>query len=138
VSYSFTVTSYIVVTFTLSFSVFIGINIGIFSKYGFKAFSLFLPANTTFFLAALLVLIEFLAYLAKPIALGIRLFINLMAGHSLFKVTIGFSWSILLFESFASLGLWAPMLVLALLFGLELVVAFLQTYVFILLTCIYI
>lgn len=56
-----------------------------------KTFSLFLPANTTFFLALLLVPIEFISYIAKPISLGVRLFINLMAGHSLLKVIIGFS-----------------------------------------------
>lgn len=89
--YSFTATSHFIVTFTLSFSVFIGINIITFKKYKIKFFSLFLPANTTFFLALLLIPIEFISYIAKPISLGIRLFINLMAGHSLLKVIIGFS-----------------------------------------------
>jgi ATP synthase subunit 6 len=88
--YSFTTTSHLIVTFTLSFSVFIGINIITFKKYKTKIFSLFLPANTTFFLAVLLVPIEFISYIAKPISLGVRLFINLMAGHSLLKVIIGF------------------------------------------------
>ena len=62
-----------------------------FKKYNLQIFALFLPANTTFLLALLLVPIEFLSYIAKPISLGIRLFINLMAGHSLLKVIIGFS-----------------------------------------------
>jgi ATP synthase subunit 6 len=83
--YSFTTTSHLIVTFTLSFSVFIGINIITIGKYKMKTFSLFLPANTTFFLALLLVPIEFISYIAKPISLGVRLFINLMAGHSLLK-----------------------------------------------------
>jgi len=91
VPYSFTATSHLIVTFTLSFSVFIGINIMTFEKYKMKTFSLFLPANTTFLLALLLVPIEFISYIAKPISLGVRLFINLMAGHSLLKVIIGFS-----------------------------------------------
>ena len=103
-----------------------------------KIFSLFLPANTTFFLALLLVPIEFVSYIAKPISLGVRLFINLMAGHTLLKVIIGFSWSMLLLENLTSLGLIAPMLTLVVLFGLELGVALIQTYVFIVLTCIYI
>uniref|UniRef100_UPI0030020E97 ATPase subunit 6 n=1 Tax=Cocconeiopsis kantsiensis TaxID=3082010 RepID=UPI0030020E97 len=136
--YSFTATSHLIVTFTLSFSVFIGINIITFSKYKAKTFSLFLPANTTFFLALLLVPIEFISYIAKPISLGVRLFINLMAGHSLLKVIIGFSWNMLLLESFTSFGLILPMLILIILFGLELGVALIQTYVFIILTCIYI
>lgn len=89
--YSFTTTSHLIVTFTLSFSIFIGINIITFAKYEMKTFALFLPANTTFFLALLLVPIEFVSYLAKSISLGVRLFINLMAGHSLLKVIVGFS-----------------------------------------------
>ena len=91
IPYSFTVTSHLIVTFTLSFSVFIGINIITFNKYERKTFSLFLPSSTTFFLALLLVPIEFISYIAKPISLGVRLFINLMAGHSLLKVIVGFS-----------------------------------------------
>jgi ATP synthase subunit 6 len=136
--YSFTATSHLIVTFILSFSVFIGINIVTFSKYKMKTFSLFLPANTTFFLALVLVPIEFISYIAKPISLGVRLFINLMAGHSLLKVIVGFSWSMMLLENFTSFGLILPMVILVALFGLELGVALIQTYVFIVLTCIYI
>jgi F-type H+-transporting ATPase subunit a len=109
-----------------------------FKKYKLQTFSLFLPANTTFFLALLLVPIEFISYLAKPISLGVRLFINLMAGHSLLKVIIGFSWSMFLLENAISFGLIIPMIILILLFALELGVALIQTYVFIILTCIYI
>ena len=138
VPYSFTTTSHLIITFTLSFSVFIGINIITFQKYKMKTFSLFLPANTTFFLALLLVPIEFISYIAKPISLGVRLFINLMAGHSLLKVIVGFSWSMLLLENFTSLGMLIPMIILVILFGLELGVALIQTYVFVILTCIYI
>jgi ATP synthase subunit 6 len=138
IPYSFTATSHLIITFSLSFTVFIGINIITFKKYNLQIFALFLPANTTFLLALLLVPIEFLSYIAKPISLGIRLFINLMAGHSLLKVIIGFSWSILLLENIGSIGLMLPMIVLIFLFGLELGVALIQTYVFIILTCIYI
>jgi F-type H+-transporting ATPase subunit a len=138
IPYSFTATSHLIVTFTLSFSVFIGINIITFKKYKLQTFSLFLPANTSFFLALLLVPIEFISYIAKPISLGVRLFINLMAGHSLLKVIIGFSWSMLLLENITSIGLILPMIILVILFGLELGVALIQTYVFIILTCIYI
>jgi len=138
VPYSFTATSHLIVTFFLSFSVFIGINLITFKKYGRKTFDLFLPSNTTFFLAILLVPIEFISYIAKPISLGVRLFINLMAGHSLLKVIVGFSWGMMLIENLTSLGLIIPLVILVLLFGLELGVALVQTYVFIILTCIYI
>ena len=136
--YTFTTTSHLFVTFVLSFSVFIGINIITITKYKFRTFSLFLPANTTFFLALLLVPIEFVSYIAKPVSLGVRLFINLMAGHTLLKVIVGFSWSMLLLESYTSFGLILPLVTLVVLFGLELGVALIQTYVFIVLTCIYI
>ena len=136
--YSFTTTSHLFITLTLSFSVFIGINIIIIDKYRMKTFSLFCPANTSFFLALLLVPIEFVSYISKPISLGVRLFINLMAGHSLLKVIVGFSWSMLLLENFTSIGLLLPMVILVILFGLELGVALIQTYVFVILTCIYI
>ncbi len=136
--YSFTTTSHLIITFTLSFSVFIGISIITFEKYNVESFSLFLPANTSFLLALLLVPIEFVSYLAKPISLGARLFINLMAGHSTLKIVIGFAWSMLLLENFLSFGFFIPILVLVILFGLELGIALIQTYVFIVLTCIYI
>jgi F-type H+-transporting ATPase subunit a len=83
-----------------------------------KTFSLFYP-NTSFFLALLLVPIEFISYIAKPISLGVRLFINLMAGHSLLKVIID-SLEYALLENLTSLGLLLPMIILVLLF-LELV-----------------
>ena len=137
VPYSFTITSHLIITFTLSFSIFIGLNIICYQKHGLHIFSLFLPANTTFFLALLLVPIEFVSYIAKPISLGVRLFINLMAGHSLLKVIVGFSWSMVLLENFQSLGFIFPLLILVLLMGLELGVALIQTYVFVTLVCIY-
>ncbi len=137
IPYSFTATSHLIVTFILSFSIFIGITIMIFEKYKMKAFSLFMPANSSFFLALILVPIEFISYIARPISLGMRLFINLMAGHSLLKVIVGFAWSMLLLENFSSFGLIIPMIILVVLFGLELGVALIQTYVFVILTCIY-
>lgn len=138
IPYSFTTTSHLFVTFTLSFSAFIGINIVTFKKYKMHSFALFLPANTPFFLAIILVPLEFISYLIKPISLGARLFINLMAGHALLKVILGFAWSMLLLENLTSIGLVLPIITLVILFGLELGVALIQTYVFITLTCIYI
>lgn len=137
IPYSFTSTSHVIITFYLSFSVFIGINIITIKKYGIKSFSLFLPANTTFFLSLVLVPIELISYFAKPISLGVRLFINLMAGHTLLKVIAGFSWNLLFLENFISIFLIVPMITLVILFTLELGVALIQAYVFIILTCIY-
>lgn len=137
VPYSFTTTSHLVVTFLLSFSIFIGLNALAVVHHKTKFFSLFLPSGTTIFLALLLVPIEIVSYYAKPISLGVRLFINLMAGHTLLKVILMFSWNILVLESIKVFLLVVPVIILVLLVGLETGVAFIQTYVFITLTCIY-
>ena len=91
IPYSFTATSHLIVTFSLSFSIFIGINIICIQIHKFHMLSLFIPPNTSFGLALLLVPIELLSYIFKPISLGVRLFANLMAGHTLLKVIVGFS-----------------------------------------------
>ena len=137
IPYSFTVTSHLIVTFSLSLSIFIGINIICIKKYKFEMLSLFIPANTSFGLALLLVPIEFVSYIFKPISLGVRLFANLMAGHTLLKVIVGFSWSMLLLEDLFVVVHLVPLLILILLVGLELGVAIIQAYVFTILTCIY-
>ena len=137
IPYSFTTTSHLIITFTLSLSIFIGINIICVQRHQFHMFSLFIPANTSFGLALLLVPIELLSYVFKPISLGVRLFANLMAGHTLLKVIVGFSWSMLLLEDFLAVFHILPLLILVLLMGLELGVALIQAYVFTILTCIY-
>jgi ATP synthase subunit 6 len=137
VPYSFTVTSHLIITFTMSLSIFIGVNIICIKLYKSQMLSLFLPANTSFGLALLLVPIEFVSYVFKPISLGVRLFANLMAGHTLLKVIIGFSWSMVLLENFMSCFHIIPLLLIVILFGLELGVALIQAYVFTILACIY-
>lgn len=137
VPYSFTITSHITLTFFLSFSIFVAMNVIGFQKHGVEFFSLFMPSNTTFFLALILVPIELISFIAKPISLGVRLFINLMAGHSLLKVIVGFSWNMLLVENLKALAFLLPLVVLVILMGLELGVACIQAYVFITLTAIY-
>lgn len=101
-----------------------------------RFFELFLPANTSLFLALILVPLEFVSHLIKPISLGARLFINLMAGHTLLKVILNFVWNLILLENYLSAIF--PLLILFFLFGLELGVALIQTYVFLILSCIYI
>jgi F-type H+-transporting ATPase subunit a len=99
--------------------------------------SLIIPANTSFGLALILVPIEFISYIAKPISLGVRLFVNLMAGHTLLKVIAGFAWSMLLLENLLSFAHIIPLIILTVLMSLELGVALVQAYVFTILTCIY-
>lgn len=137
IPYSFTITSHLTLTFFLSFSIFVAMTfIGV-QKHGLELFSLFLPANTGFYLALLLVPVELISYIAKPIGLGVRLFINLMAGHSLLKVIVGFSWNMLLIENLKAIAFVFPLLILVVLMGLEFAVAAIQAYVFITLTAIY-
>lgn len=138
IPYSFTITSHLIITFSLSLSIFIGVNIICMKKYRLVMLSLFIPSNTSFFLALLLVPIEFISYIFKPISLGVRLFANLMAGHTLLKVIVGFAWSMLILDDLLlSLTHLLPLLILTLLMGLELGVAIIQAYVFTILTCIY-
>jgi len=112
IPYSFTVTSHLVVTFSLSLSIFIGLNIICVKKHGMHMLSLFIPANTSITLAWLLIPIEFVSYVFKPISLGVRLFANLMAGHTLLKVIIGFSWAMLLLEDYLSIAHVVPLLII--------------------------
>jgi ATP synthase subunit 6 len=137
IPYSFTITSHLIVTFTLSFSIFIGVILICVQRHKIHMLSIFLPANTPFGLGLLLVPIELISYIFKPISLGVRLFANLMAGHTLLKVIVGFAWSMLLLENFLSALHIIPLLILVILMGLELGVALIQAYVFTVLTCIY-
>jgi ATP synthase subunit 6 len=139
VPYSYTLTSQLVITLTLSISIFIGINILSVKKHGLKFFALFLPGGTSVPLSLLLVPIELLSYIFKPISLSIRLFANMMAGHTLLKVIVGFSVSMISTQSKVLLVLsFVPLLILLPLFALELAVALIQTFVYAVLICIYI
>lgn len=137
IPYSFTITSNIMVTFFISLSVFIGINIVCYREHGIHFFSLFLPPGTSLGLAFLLVPIELISYVFKPISLSIRLFANMMAGHTLLKVIAGFAFSLMTASGLTFLISYVPLLILVPLYGLELAVAFIQTFVFSILITIY-
>ena len=129
--YSFTVTSHIIVTFALAAFVFIGVTIVGFIKHGVKYLELFVPKGVPIVLLPLIVIIELISYLSRPVSLSVRLFANMMAGHTMLKVFGGFVVSLGL------LGGWLPLGFSVALIGLEILVAFLQAYVFAILTCIY-
>jgi F-type H+-transporting ATPase subunit a len=131
VPYSFTFTSHIVVTFALAFAVFIGVTILGIVKHGFHFASLFVPPGVPVLLWPLLIPIEIISYLSRPISLSVRLFANMLAGHTLLQVFAGF---------IALLGVFGvlPFLFVVALSGLEFLIAFLQAYVFTILTCLYI
>jgi F-type H+-transporting ATPase subunit a len=129
--YSFTVTSHIIVTFMLAATVFIGVTVIGFMRHGIKYLELFVPKGVPIILLPLIVVIEIISYLSRPVSLSVRLFANMMAGHTMLKVFGGFVISLGL------LGGWLPLGFSVALTGLEILVAFLQAYVFAILTCIY-
>lgn len=136
--YSFTTTSHLAQTMVLAYTVFIGVMLICGGIHGFHMLSLFLPGGTSLMLAFLLVPIEIISYIFKPVSLGVRLFANMMAGHTLLKVIVGFAWAMLGSGGILLLIHVVPLLVLVVLFGLELAVALIQAYVFTILSCIYI
>ena len=131
VPYSFTFTSHIVVTFALAFIIFVGVTILGFVKHGLHFFSFFVPPGTPLPMYPLLIPIEVISYLSRPISLSVRLFANMLAGHTLLKVIAGFVWALGL------LGV-LPLAFVVALTGLEILIACLQAYVFTILTCLYI
>jgi F-type H+-transporting ATPase subunit a len=137
VPYSFTVTSHLIVTFSMSLALFIGITIIGFRTHGLHFFSYLLPKGAPLALAPLLVVLELVSYCFRGVSLGVRLFANMMAGHTLVKILSGFAWTMLSAGGLLTIASIIPFLVVFALTGLELAVAFLQAYVFTILTCIY-
>ncbi|MCF4165137.1 F0F1 ATP synthase subunit A [Zavarzinia compransoris] len=130
VPYSFTVTSHLAVTATMSLVIIIGITVIGLIKHGFGFFHVFLPSGVPMWLAPLLIVIEVISYLTRPVSLSVRLFANMMAGHTTLKVFAGFV---------VALGLAGvvPLFFVVALTALEILIAFLQAYIFTILTCIY-
>ena len=137
IPYSFTTTSHLVVTFGLSLSLFIGVTQVGFENHGLHFFSFLLPKGAPLILAPLLVVLELVSYAFRAISLGVRLFANMMAGHTLVKILCGFSWTMLSVGGALTLPSVLPFAVVFALTGLEIGVACLQAYVFTILTCIY-
>ena len=137
IPYSFTVTSHFVITFSLSFMIFIGVTFIGFEKHGMHYLSFFLPPGAPLALSPFLVVIELISYAFRGISLGVRLFANMMAGHTLLKILSGFAWSMLTLGGVLSIASVVPLAVVFALTFLEVGVACLQAYVFTILTCIY-
>lgn len=128
--YGYTFTSQIAVTFFMAMVVFLGVTlIGLF-KHGLHFFSLFFPHGAPLFTAPILIPIEVVSYLSRPISLSVRLFANMTVGHVLLKVLAGFVVALGFFG-------FVPLIVLVAITALELLVALLQAYIFTILCCIY-
>ena len=131
IPYSFTYTSHIIVTFALAFFMFMMVTVVGLIRHGTQFFSLFRPAGVPLALKPLIIPIELLSYLIRPVTLSVRLFANMMAGHLMLKVFAGFC--VAMGVGFGLL----PMFFNVLLIGFEFLIAFLQAYVFTILCCIY-
>jgi F-type H+-transporting ATPase subunit a len=127
---SFTYTSHIIVTFTMAIFVVTAVTIIGIARHGLHFFSFFAPSGCPIYVMPLLVPIEILSYLIRPISLSVRLFVNMMAGHIMLKTFAGFIIALGVFGV-------APLALTVALSGLELAIAFLQAYVFAVLSCIY-
>ncbi|WP_321397657.1 F0F1 ATP synthase subunit A [Emcibacter sp.] len=133
----FTVTSHIAVTFAMALFVFLGVTVIGFVKHGIGFLKFFVPGDAPIALLPLLIVIEIVSYLSRPISLSVRLFANMVAGHTMLKVFGGFVVSLGALGGVLSLAGLVPFSFIVILTGLELLVACLQAYVFAVLTCIY-
>ena len=137
IPYGITLTAQLVITFYLAFTLFLSLNISGIAIHKHHFLSLFFPSGTPLLLAPLIVPIEIISYFFRVISLSVRLFANMMAGHTLLKVIGGFGWSMFKSSGFVAICGLIPVLVVVILVGLELAVAFIQGYVFITLASMY-
>lgn len=135
IPYSFTSTSHIIVTFAMALAIFVLATLVGFYLHGFGYLRMFAPAGVPIWLMPVLVPIEIISYMIRPITLSVRLFANMLAGHTMLKVFGGFV--VLLSGTFFGVAAIAPLLFTTAFTGLELLVAFLQALIFTMLTCIY-
>jgi F-type H+-transporting ATPase subunit a len=137
VPYSFAVTASGVVSLGLSFTIFIGVTILALSIHGIKFFSFFIPSGTPLALVPLLVLIELVSYLARAVSLGVRLFANITAGHTLLKILSTYLFKLFTGNLLIAILTLIPFAIFLALVGLELAVSLIQAFVFTLLVCSY-
>lgn len=137
IPYSYTFTSQIVVTFVLAAFVFIGVTLVAFIKHGMHFFTFFIPPGAPKVLVPFLIIIEVISYFVRPVSLSVRLFANMLAGHTMLKVFAGLAVMLTGAGGIFSVGSVLPFLALIGLTGLEFLVAGLQAYVFTILTCMY-
>nr|WDS46451.1 ATP synthase F0 subunit a [Cyathus striatus] len=137
VPYSFAVTASGVVALGLSLTIFIGVTILALSIHGVKFFAFFIPAGTPLGLVPLLVLIELVSYLARAVSLGVRLFANIVAGHTLLKILSTYLYKLFSGSVIIALITLIPFTIFLALIGLELAVSLIQAFVFTLLVCSY-
>ena len=137
IPYTFTISSHIIVTAALALTVFVTVLVYGFYKNGLKFFKLFVPSGVPVVILPLVVAIEIISFLSRPVSHSVRLFANMLAGHITLKVFASFVTMLGAFGFVGWLGALLPLALVVALTALELLVAFLQAYVFAILTCIY-
>ena len=137
VPYSFAITASAVVALGLSVTIFMGVTILSLYKHGLKFFSFFIPSGTPLGLVPLIVLIEVVSYFARAVSLGVRLFANLTAGHTLLKILSTFLYKLFSSSVIIAVITLIPFVIFVALIGLEIGVSLIQSFVFTLLTCSY-
>ena len=137
IPYMFTVTSHIIITASLALLVFTIVIVYGFWKNGVHFFKLFAPSGIPIYLMPFIVPIEVMSFLSRPLSHSLRLFANMLAGHITLKVFAGFITMLGAFGFFGWLGAVVPFVMVVAVTALEFLVAFLQAYVFAILTCIY-
>jgi F-type H+-transporting ATPase subunit a len=137
IPYSFTVTSQLIITATLALTVFlVVVGYGLW-RNGLHFFNLFVPKGVPIYILPAIVIIEVLSFLSRPVSHSVRLFANMLAGHITLQVFAGFIIMLAGFGVLGWLGAALPLILVIMLTALEFLVAFLQAYVFAILTCIY-
>ncbi len=137
IPYSYTFTSQIIVTITLALIIFIGVTVIAIIKHKLKFFTYFFPSGVPIGLAPLLIPIEIISYFMRPVSLSVRLFANMLAGHTMMKVFAGLIIMMTSASGILKIGAALPLIAVIGLTGLEFLVAALQAYVFSILTCMY-
>ena len=137
IPYSYTTTSQIVVTFAMALFIFIAVTIIAIAKHGFHFITFFIPPGAPKPLLPLIFVIEVISYFIRPVSLSVRLFANMLAGHTMLKVFAGLAVMIASTGGVMVAGSILPLVAIVGLTGLEVLVACLQAYVFTILTCMY-
>jgi ATP synthase subunit 6 len=137
IPYTFTVTSHLFVTFSMGITIFVGATFVGFSKHGLHFFSFFVPPGCPVWIIPMLIGIELISYIFRAISISVRLFANIMAGHSLFKILAGFAWTMIAAGGVGYIGSGVILVSILAFTGLEVAIAFIQAYIFALLTCLY-
>jgi len=135
----FTFTSHLIVTLALALLVFVFVNVLAYQKHGIRFLNFLLPPGTPLYLAPLLIIIELISYLFRPITLGVRIFANILAGHIMIKLFADFC--VMLIEGLGATGIGltiVPIMMMAVLYGFEVIIFLVQSFIFILITSLYI